>query len=207
MISSDNSILKTFHFIAVLVIILAGIIASQEVINLILLALFFSIIVLQPILILEKKKIPYTIAIFIVLSGVSLILFVFGATVGNSISKLMQDLPLYGEKLSRTITALIANLNELGLHVNEEQLSSILNYERILSFTKSVASELGNLLSDYFLISLMMIFMLLEFKNFSLKVKLIEKKFDKSMGHINIIAEKIRHYWNFNLVKFNYYWH
>ena len=59
MISSDNSILKTFHFIAVSIIILAGIVASQEVIELILLALFVSIIIMHPILWLKKKKIPY----------------------------------------------------------------------------------------------------------------------------------------------------
>jgi len=73
-------------------------------------------------------------------------------------------------------------------------LSSIANPEKILSFTKDIVSELGSILSDYFLISLMMIFMLLEYKNFSLKVILIGEKFDKSMGHINVIADKIRHY-------------
>ena len=194
MISSDNSILKTFHFIAVSIIILAGIVASQEVIELILLALFFSIIVLHPILILEKKKVPYTLAIFIVLSGVGLVLFVFGAIVGGSVSRLMQDLPLYGEKLSKTTTDLITSLNAMGLHINEKQLSSIADPEKVLSFVKNIVSELGGILSDYFLISLMMIFMLLEYKNFSLKVILIGEKFDKSMGHINVIADKIRHY-------------
>ncbi len=194
MISTDNSILKTFHFIAVSIIILAGIVASQEVIELILLALFFSIIIMHPILWLKKKKIPYSLAIFIVLLGVSLLLFVFGAIVGGSVSKLMLDIPLYGDKLTELFAASITSLNELGLNINEKQLNGILNPEKILSFTKDIVSKLGSILSDYFLISLMIIFMLLEFKNFSLKVNLIGKKFDKSMGHIDIIADKIRHY-------------
>jgi len=72
MISPDNSILRTFHFIAVIIIILVGIVLSQNVIELILLALFIAIITLHPILLLEKKKVPYTLAIVIVLSSISL---------------------------------------------------------------------------------------------------------------------------------------
>ncbi|OYT15842.1 MAG: hypothetical protein B7C24_10980 [Bacteroidetes bacterium 4572_77] len=194
MISSDNSILKTFHFMAVFVIILAGIIAAQEIIELILLALFFAIVLLHPIVALEKKKVPYIVAIAIVLSGVTLVLFVFSAIIGSSFSRLMLDLPLYGEKLTKITTGVIASLNDTGLNINEKQLSDIIDPGKILSFTKNVLSSLGEMLSDYFLISLMMIFMLLEFKNFSVKIDLVGKKFGKSMGHLNIIADKIRHY-------------
>ena len=194
MISSDNSILRTFHFIAVVIIILAGIIASQSVIELILLALFFTIITLHPILLLEKKKVPYTLAIVIVLSTISLVLFVFGSVIGSSISKFMLDLPLYSEKLTKIVAGLIASLNDLGMNINENQLADLVDSEKILSFTTIAVSELGKILSNYFLIVLIMIFMLLEFKNFLLKIDLVEKKFGKSMGHLNKIANSIRHY-------------
>ena len=194
MTSTDNSILKTFHFIAVFIIILAGIAVSQNIIELILLALFFTIITLHPVLLLEKKKVPYTLAIVIVLLIISLITFVFIAIIGSSASDFMSDLPLYSEKLSKIITGSIASLNNLGLNINEQQLTELIDTKRILSFTTVAVSELGALLSDYFLIILIMIFMLLEFKNFSLKIDLIEKKFGKSMKHLNEIAKSIRHY-------------
>ena len=194
MIPSDNSIQRNFHFIAVIIIILAGIIAAQEVIELILLALFISIIILHPILLLEKKKVPYTLSILIVLSGVTLLLFVLGTIVGVAVSKLMLDLPIYGEKLTNIIAGLITSLNDIGLNINEKQLIGLIDPEQILSFAKNIISRLGGILSDYFLITLILIFMLLEFKNFSLKVDLIEKKFGKSMGHLNVISDKIRHY-------------
>jgi len=194
MISPDNSILKTFHFIAVLIIILAGIVALQDVIELILLALFFTIITLHPILLLEKKKVPYTLAIVIVLSSISLALFIFSTIIGGSVSKFLLDLPLYGEKLTKIITGLIASLNDLGMNINEKQLVGLIDPGKILSFTTIAVSKLGKILSDYFLIILIMIFMLLEFKNFLLKIDLIEKKFGKSMGLLNEIAISIRHY-------------
>jgi AI-2 transport protein TqsA len=120
MISPDNSILRTFHFIAVIIIILVGIVLSQNVIELILLALFIAIITLHPILLLEKKKVPYTLAIVIVLSSISLLFLVFGAIVGGSVSKFMSDLPLYSEKLTKLIAGLITSLNDLGMNINEK---------------------------------------------------------------------------------------
>ena len=194
MIYPDNSILRTFHFIAVIIIILIGIVLSQNIIELILLALFFTIITLHPILLLEKKKVPYTLAIVIVLSGISLMLLVFGAIIGGAISKFMLDLPLYSEKLTKIVAGLIASLNDLGMNINENQLSDLIDSKKILSFTTIAVSKLGKILSDYFLIILIMIFMLLEFKNFSLKIDLIEKKFGKSMSHLSKIANSIRHY-------------
>jgi len=194
MISPDNSILRTFHFIAVIIIILIGIVLSQNVIELILLALFFTIITLHPILLLEKKKVPYTLAIVIVLSTISLLLFVFSAIIGGSISKFMLDLPLYSEKLTKIVAGLITSLNDLGMNINEKQLIDLIDPKKILSFTTIAVSKLGKILSDYFLIILIMVFMLLEFKNFLLKIDLIEKKFSKSMDHLNEIANSIRHY-------------
>jgi len=194
MTSSDNSILRTFHFIAVIIIILAGIVASQNVIELILLAQFFTIVTLHPVLLLEKKKVPYTLAIVIVLSSISLIVFIFGAIITDSIFKFMIDLPIYGEKLTKIVAGLIASLNNLGIDIDEKQLAGLIDTKKILSFTTIAVSELGKIISDYFLIILVMIFMLLEFKNFSLKIDLIEKKFGKSMNHLSIIANSIRHY-------------
>ncbi|MCF6171199.1 MAG: AI-2E family transporter [Bacteroidales bacterium] len=194
MISQNNSILKTLHFVAVIIIILAGILAAHEVIELILLALFFTIITLHPVLLLEKKKVPYTLAIVIVLSSISLLLLVFAAIIGDSISKFMSDIPLYGERLTEIITRLIASLNDLGMNINENQLLDLIDSKKILNFTTIAVSKLGEILSDYFLIILIMVFMLLEFKNFSLKIDLIEKKFGKSMNHLNEIANNIRHY-------------
>jgi len=145
-------------------------------------------------LLLEKKKVPYTLSILIVLSGVTLLLFVLGTIVGVAVSKLMLDLPIYGEKLTNIIAGLITSLNDIGLNINEKQLIGLIDPEQILSFAKNIISRLGGILSDYFLITLILIFMLLEFKNLSLKVDLIERKFGKSMSHLNIISDKIRHY-------------
>ena len=59
--------------IAAFVIIIAGMIFAKSIIGPFLMALFISIICAQPILWLEKKRVPKGLAVLIVLIGILLI--------------------------------------------------------------------------------------------------------------------------------------
>ena len=66
--------------VASVIIIIAGLMAAQSIVVPLLLALFISIICAKPILWLEGKKVPSTLAILIVLGGIILITFGMGAS-------------------------------------------------------------------------------------------------------------------------------
>jgi predicted PurR-regulated permease PerM len=62
-----------FIIIAAVIIVIAGLMQAQSIVVPILLSLFISIVCTQPILWLSKKKVPFTIAVILVLMGILLI--------------------------------------------------------------------------------------------------------------------------------------
>ncbi len=191
---TQNSGFRNILFITAIVIIIAGIMAAKAIILPILLALFLSIICIQPILFLEKRKIPFEVGMLIVLAGMGIVFIVLGGIIGNSLSGFLNDLPIYEDKLQQMAVGIINTLNEAGANINTQQLIDLIDPGRVLSFTAHATGKLGNILSDSLLIIFIMIFMLLESKSFILKTELIEKVFGNSLEYLNRIGVSIRHY-------------
>jgi predicted PurR-regulated permease PerM len=188
--------LKTSSFVilAAIIIILAGIMASHSIIIPIILSLFVSIIFTQPILWLETKKIPYSLAMLIVLVTATLAFIVLGGIIGNSLGNFLQDVPKYEDTLRQTTLSTINRLNDLGANIDRDQILKMVDPGKILSFTAGAVGEIGNIMSDSFLIMFITIFMLLEVKTFMFKTELIEKIKGGSLQYMDKIGKSIRHY-------------
>ena len=180
--------------LASLIIIIAGIMAAQAIILPIILALFISIICAQPILWLEKKRVPNAIGIVIVLGGVALLFLVFGGIIGKSLSRFTNDAPKYEENLRQITLSIISYLNNAGANINPRQLVDLVDPGKILSFTAGAVGEIGGVMSNSFVIMLITIFMLLEIKSFTLKGDLIEKTHGNSLKYLDKIGQSIRSY-------------
>ncbi len=192
--TDKNSAIKNVMYLAATIVIIAGIMASTDIVLPILLALFLSIICIQPISFLEKRKIPYGVSMLIVLAGLGIVFIILGGIIGNSLSGFLNDAPIYEDKLRQTAMDIIDTLNEYGASINTEQLVDFIDPGQVLSFTAFAAGEVGKILSDSILIILLMIFMLLETKSLILKTELIEKVFGNSLEYLNRIGVSIRHY-------------
>lgn len=181
--------------IACIIIIIAGAMASKAIVLPILLALFISIICTQPIMWLEKRKIPYSLSIFIVLSGVASLLVLMGGILGRSITNFMKDLPRYEANLKNMFASSIQKIEDIsGIDLEPNQLVDMLDPGRIISFTTSAVGEFGRIMSDSFVILLITIFLLLEAKSFVMKISIIERVHRISLEHFDKIGNSIRHY-------------
>ncbi|MCG8579336.1 MAG: AI-2E family transporter [Bacteroidales bacterium] len=190
--SSTRNITLTF---AAIIIILAGFMAAKSIILPMLLALFISIICTQPILWLEKHRVPYTLAIVLVLTGVASVLILFGSIIGRSISNFMRDLPRYEANLRNIFAASIDRIDNIsGIDIDSTQLVDMLDPGRIISFTTGAVGEFGRIMSDSFVILLITIFILLEAKSFIKKATILKRLHKISIDHMDKIAQSIRHY-------------
>jgi len=179
---------------AAIIIVLAGLMQAQSIVIPILLSLFVSIVCTKPILWLYKKKVPYTIAVFIVLIGILLIFLLIGGLIGESLSDFAQDAPKYEERLKNIFDDTMVQLNQRGIQIKSDQLFQILDPKKILNFSANMLGQLGGIMSNSFLIMLITIFILLELNSFSLKSRVIELKHGNSLIYFNKIGESIRNY-------------
>jgi AI-2 transport protein TqsA len=129
----NKSQTNIFVVIASVIIIIAGFMSAQTVVLPIILALFISVIFAQPILWMEKRKVPYWLGMIIVLVGAGLLFVLFGGIIGNSLRRFTQDAPKYEERLRNIAGSTITELNNLGANINKDQLFDFLDLDQISS--------------------------------------------------------------------------
>ena len=185
---------SSFVIAAAIVIIIAGIMAAHSIVLPIILALFISIVCAQPIIWLNKRKVPYGVAVLIVLTSLGMLFVLFGGIVGNSLARFSKDAPKYEENLRKMTISTIDYLNAAGANINSERLAQVIDPGKILSFTAGAVGEIGQIMSDSFVIMLVTIFMLLEVKSFLLKADIIEKVHGNSLDFLDKIGVSIRNY-------------
>ncbi|HLP71927.1 MAG TPA: AI-2E family transporter, partial [Bacteroidales bacterium] len=154
--------------IAALIIIFAGVIYAKSIITPFLLALFISIICIQPISWLEKKRVPRGFAIFTVILGLLLLFSGFSWLVGGTISSFTGNLSKYQSALSDIGDSFIKFLNDKGLGIPTNRIANLIHPEKVLEYTATAMSALLNMMGTIFIIFLISLFLLMEYASFSL---------------------------------------
>ena len=178
--------------IAGLIIILAGVIYAKAIIKPCLLALFISIICAQPMTWLEKKKIPGWLALIIVMLGLFLLFTGFAFLFGNTLSSFSGNLSKYESDLTMIRDSFVQYLNEKGLNIRKDQIFSLIQPAKILSFTAGALNKIFDMVGTTFLVFLVIFFILMEFWSFSVKVRTIQT--NKSISYFSTILHNIRNY-------------
>jgi predicted PurR-regulated permease PerM len=180
--------------IAALIIIIAGVIYAKSIITPFLLALFVSIICAQPISWLEKKRIPRSIALIIVVLGIVVLFSSFAFLIGGTLSSFSGNLSKYESTLTTIINSFIQSLNEKGFNIPQDQVFNLVQPAKVLEYTASALNTLFNMMGNTFLIFLIILFTLMEFGSFSIKARAIRHESDKSIPYYSTILQNIRHY-------------
>lgn len=188
--TEGSSIIK----IAALIVIFGGVIYAKSIIAPFLLALFISIICMQPITWLEKKRIPRWIAMIVVILGLILLFFGFSSLIGGTLSFFLSNVSKYESTVTTISNSVIQFLNDKGFNIPKDQISNLIQSVKILEFTATAVMGLFKMLGNAFLIFLIILFIMMEFGSFSVKAKAITSGTDKSIAFFTTILQNIRHY-------------
>ena len=180
--------------VAALIIIFAGMVYARTIITPLILALFISIICMQPITWMEKKRIPRWLAIIIVALGLVVLFSGFTSLIGGTLTFFLGNVSKYEPTLTTISNSVIQFLNDKGINIPKDQVSTLIQPAKILEFTSSAIKELFSMLGKTLLIFLIILFILMEFGSFSIKAKAITSGSDKSIAYFSTILKDIRHY-------------
>lgn len=159
-LSSSRSLVS----IAAIIIILAGIKLSSEIVVPFLLALFIAIICSPMINFMTKRKIPLWLAITLLLIVILLGFTFFAGIINSSLQEFTSSIPQYKTQLSTRVRALLefAQQWNLPIHISQEELMSKFDPSSIMNFVSSLLVGLSGTLSNIFVVFLIVIFMLME---------------------------------------------
>lgn len=179
---------------ASIIIILAGLMAAQSLVLLILLAIFISIVSAKPIFWLETKKVPHYLAIAIVLITMIVLFLGLGGVLGKSITNLTATLPEYEQNFKSITQQFFNEMGELGYSISSNDIAKRLDSGRVFRFFANTLSEIGSFMSDSVVIIFIVVFMLLEINAFAIKAKVASALGGRSMGSLALMGSSIRQY-------------
>lgn len=180
--------------LASFIIIVAGIILGASIIKPLLMAIFIGIICAQPINWLQKKNVPKGFAITLVLISTVILFVTFASIVGNSLYSFSIELPKYEENLNTMSKSFFQVLEDKGIHIKSENMSSELAPSKILNLTQEILGQIGAAMSNAFTIFFLVAFLLFDMEGAPIKIKAIYKGSHNSLSFLNVIGTKIRQY-------------
>src|ERR1041385_4354831 len=171
--TDQNNSHRGTHFLvlaAALVILIYGVNQAQSVIALFLISVFLALIGTLPVLWLERKRIPSSAGVIIVMAGMVTLMLIIGGVVGTSLSTFSDALPLYQQRLHEQFLSLKALLATKNIVITDKVLLEYINPKAVMSLTAGLLTGMGLALSNTLLILLTVTFILLEASSFSGKL-------------------------------------
>ncbi len=191
MTNSRKSVGYMFIVMASVVIVLAGIKLAAVIIVPFLLSVFLAIILAPLFEWLKARGLPDALSIFAVMLVFIGLLSMVTVLVGNSVQDFNNNLPIYEAKLSQSMNEMILFLEGFGIDLPNEELFMAFDPKTTMKYIAGTLKNFGSIITNSFMIILMVIFMLLEMSHFQDKFRITDRE---SMQHMQEIADKIKHY-------------
>lgn len=185
--SSGHAIVVT----AAVIVILGALKLAAVIIVPILLAAFIATIIEPLYSWLINKKVPTIFALLAVVGGLVIIFSLLGVLVGSSVQSFTANLPVYEAKLESQLGSFTEVVTNYGLIKGD--WTSMFNPAKLMQYSATVLKGAGSMLTNSFVIFLIIIFILLESTQFAKKLDIADGE-KETMKHINEVLTKIKRY-------------
>ncbi len=147
---------------ACLVIIIAGFKTAAPVLVPVLLSAFLAIICLPPLYFLINKGLAVISAVAVVILSLLLLGFLVSAFAGAAIADFSNNISLYQSRIQAQTASLLLWLQGIGIQIPTGGIMESFDPSLIMNMVGNLLSSLGNVLTNAFLIVLLVIFLLFE---------------------------------------------
>lgn len=185
---------RLFLTLASIVVVVAGMKASQGILVPFLLALFLAVLGTSPMFWLQRKGLPLWGALLVVVSSFLLVGVMLAGLISSAVADFTANLPLYQDKLQGQFSWVADWLERLGVDADDLRLSEIFNPGAAMSLVGTMLDGLGGVLTNSFLIIITVIFMLLEAAGFQEKIRYVSGDRHAPIGDMHEFAVKLRQY-------------
>ncbi|MGY4674332.1 AI-2E family transporter [Ursidibacter arcticus] len=160
----QHSITRILLTIAAIVIILAGVKLSAEIIIPFLLSLFIAIICSPIIKVMTARKVPLWLAITLLFVLFIVISFFLVGLINSTVREFALSIPTYKILLSQRIADLLvlAERWNISLSISRDDIMNELDPSRIMNLVTSLLLSFSGVVTNIFVLLLVVVFMLFE---------------------------------------------
>ena len=183
-----------FFYMAMSVIIIAGLKLGSEVVVLVFLSVFIASILSAVLGFLHRKKIPKSLSyVLVFLVFVALFVFLF-VVINHSLKDFISHASFYEEKINSLILSGIAYAQIYDVILEKEMIMESLNIGAFFKFSTHIVSGVGAFLSKLLLVSIGVAFILAESKSFENKLSLIYKQDKNKLQNFQLFSHNLQKY-------------
>ena len=182
-----------FIVMASVIIVLAGAKSASEIIVPFLLSLFLAIILSPSYNFFNKKGLPNTLSLTLVIAIFIIFIGLVAKLIGSSLQEFSSNIDFYEQQLSGIFNKVLSVANNIGITLPKEEISNFINTKQIMEFSTIIIKSIGSMFTNGFVILLTVIFMMLESKYFINKVEYASSS-NKTVKHIDDILHNIQNY-------------
>ena len=179
---------------ASLIVVIAGLKAAQSILIPVLLALLLAILCSPAVFWLRARRVPDVAAVLLVVLILIGVFTVFGVVVGGSVRGFMEAAPRYQAWLDELGTSLGAWLEARGVEVGEIKTSDVFQPGALIGFLGTGLTALLSTLSNTFVVTLILVFMLLEVAGLPVKIRAALGSPDADLRRFTKAAREIQKY-------------
>ncbi len=181
-------------YMSSIVIIIAGLKLSSQIVILIFLSIFLASI-LSPVLIyLQKKGIPKPLAFGLLIITLFFVIFAATAGIADSLESFLKNLPQYQERLDNYISLEGNKFKEWGVNIDLNLLKESLDIRTFVFYGGKAAGNIGSFLSKMLIIIVGVAFLLLEAPKFKSKLKLMFNGNEDAISRVELFSATIQKY-------------
>jgi AI-2 transport protein TqsA len=152
----------TLLTLAASVVVIAGMRAAQNLVVPLMLALFLAIIAAPGVSWLKRKRVPSPVAILLVVIVMLSVLTIVGIVLGRSVNLFVEAIPQYQVRIDGLVESIPVFLERFNIDIDESEIKEILSPGSIMSWVASGLKGLAALLKNALMITLIVVFMLME---------------------------------------------
>ena len=157
---------------AAVIVIVYGMQAAKVLLVPFLLAVFFALIAVRPMLWLQRHRVPSFAAALLVVLGMMLVLGVVGTVVGSSIAEFTAALPTYQAGLDAIVDRVIVFASRVsGDDDAFSEFGDLIDPGWAMGMAAGILNSLRDVLTNIFLILFTMVFILLEVSGAGVKAE------------------------------------
>ncbi len=191
---TDSSVFHGIMIITGIVVIIGGMMHARTVLVPLMMATVIAIVSSGPITWFQKKGLPQWLAILLVMVLICCIALLALLVVGSSAKDFLHNLPAYENKLHQQMEQLYTFLGSKGLHFKEKGIAKIFNPASAMKYAGVLLNDLGILLTNGFIILLLVIFILFEASGLPAKLKAIYGEDDSKLLLLQKFNNSVKQY-------------
>ncbi len=181
--------------LAALIIILAGVRASQDIVIPFLFAMFFAILLASPFRWLQSRGVGTPIALTLVLVGMSAVTIVGIYMTGRPLLQFLQDQGQFQERLNSRFEELRTWIKDHGIPITSiDEDAALLQPDWIWRLFDDLLEGIYSAFSNGLLILIIVTFVLLEAAGFPRKIRAMEGDSERSLAEFATIIQNVRRY-------------